>query len=911
MEEQELTLTDLIDRDILQSIQNAFSDLTGMAALTTDNNGVPVTQGSNFCDFCKKYTRASPEGKWRCRICDKRGAEATLEEGESSTYVCHAGLIEFSAPIIAYGKLVGCFIGGQILSKPLDEHYIKKIAKEIDVDPEEYYAAARQIRILPQKTIERSANFLFTIANVLSDMAYGKYNAYLANAELERTSKMKSAFLANMSHEIRTPMNAVIGMAELALREEISLDARNYINQIKSSGRSLLTLINDILDFSKIESGKLELNIDNYEPMSLFHDVSNIMMTRIQDKEVELILNITPDLPSTLKGDANRIRQILINLLNNATKFTNKGRIRVTVTFEYKTEEQGILKVCVEDTGIGIKPADLKKIFNSFEQVDSKRNRNVEGTGLGLSICQQLVGLMHGEIWVESEYNKGSKFFFVIPQEISSEEKSVSIKEKDSVAFIALIKSPHLKDQMKKDASRLKVPAIFLDDDSDLTNRFENLKEKARNKKLFFIVEETFYSEDLNVLLTANPSVNGVVITGFYSEMEKEEITRSQNLLITKKPFSVLSLATILNQQELLTTKNFDNSMADFTFTAPDAQILLVDDNPINLTVAEGLLEPLKMKLTTALSGKEALDKISKKSFDIIFMDHMMPQMDGIECTHLIRENEAYKNVPIIALTANAIGSVKDMFIKEGMDDFVAKPIELKTIISKVQQWLPKEKIIISDTVNTEITQEPLPEISDLDVEQAVKRLGSIKLFNKVLLEFHHTISKKCETIEDYIRNKDWNGYTIEVHALKSSARQIGAIELSELAANLEKSGKEKDIPFILAKTPELFDLYHAYLGLLAPYCDKLEKEQNESETKKTPVSPEEKKSLLLKMKEAADNLDLDELEEYSTQIKSWELTETESETASKITEAVDSIDCESIVALCDKWLSMETNHSL
>ena len=251
------------------------------------------------------------------------------------------------------------------------------------------------------------------------------------------------------------------------------------------------------------------------------------------------------------------------------------------------------------------------------------------------------------------------------------------------------------------------------------------------------------------------------------------------------------------------------------------------------------------------------------------------------------------------------------MFIKEGMDDFVAKPIELKTIISKVQQWLPKEKIIISDTVNTEITQEPLPEISDLDVEQAVKRLGSIKLFNKVLLEFHHTISKKCETIEDYIRNKDWNGYTIEVHALKSSARQIGAIELSELAANLEKSGKEKDIPFILAKTPELFDLYHAYLGLLAPYCDKLEKEQNESETKKTPVSPEEKKSLLLRMKEAADNLDLDELEEYSTQIKSWELTETESETASKITEAVDSIDCESIVALCDKWLSMETNHSL
>ena len=275
----ELRLTDLIDTEVLQKIQDGFSDMTGMAALTTDANGVAVTEGSNFSDFCMKYTRTSKVGCARCEQCDRKGSEMALENGTSIIYFCHAGLMDFAAPIMVNGKMMGCFIGGQVLTEAPDPDKMKKIAEEIGVNPEEYFEAAKKVHIVKQEVIDKSAKGLYTLADVLSDMAYNKYLVYQANIELERSGNMKSDFLANMSHEIRTPMNAVIGMAEMALREELPLAAREYINQIKEAGKSLLTIINDILDFSKIESGKMDINEVDYEPMSMVYDVANIVMT--------------------------------------------------------------------------------------------------------------------------------------------------------------------------------------------------------------------------------------------------------------------------------------------------------------------------------------------------------------------------------------------------------------------------------------------------------------------------------------------------------------------------------------------------------------------------------------------------------------------------------------------------------
>ncbi|MDE5596869.1 MAG: PocR ligand-binding domain-containing protein, partial [Lachnospiraceae bacterium] len=232
----ELYLTELIDRKTLQNIQEAFSRMTGIASLTTDTNGIAVTNGSNFSDFCTKYTRNSPMGCIKCAKCDKSGAQLALEKGKSTVYTCHAGLLDFAAPIMADGKLVGCFIGGQVLTEAPDEEKIRQIAKELDIDPDEYWEAAQKVRIVDKETVDNAAEFLATTANVLSDMAYNKYVVYQAKEDLQRTSNMKSDFLANMSHEIRTPMNAVIGMAEMALREDLPPAAKQYINQIKEAG---------------------------------------------------------------------------------------------------------------------------------------------------------------------------------------------------------------------------------------------------------------------------------------------------------------------------------------------------------------------------------------------------------------------------------------------------------------------------------------------------------------------------------------------------------------------------------------------------------------------------------------------------------------------------------------------------
>ena len=267
------------------------------------------------------------------------------------------------------------------------------------------------LKVVDQYTVDNAAKFLRMTADMLSEMAHNKYLVYEANIALEKSGNMKSDFLANMSHEIRTPMNAVIGMAEMALREELPPTAREYIYQIKAAGKSLLTIINDILDFSKIESGRMDINEVDYEPMSIVYDVANIVMTRLKGKDVELVIDIIPDLPSGLRGDNIRIKQVLLNLANNAAKFTSQGKIGMKMGFTQINPDEIELYVSVEDTGIGIKKEDIEKLFQSFQQVDSKRNRNIEGTGLGLAISKRLLTLMDGDIWVESEYEKGSRFY--------------------------------------------------------------------------------------------------------------------------------------------------------------------------------------------------------------------------------------------------------------------------------------------------------------------------------------------------------------------------------------------------------------------------------------------------------------------------------------------------------------------
>ena len=889
--DDEVNLTDLVSVDVLQRMQDAFTQMTGIAAQISDKNGIPVTEGSGFSDFCAKYIKSSEKGRSGCEMCRRIGANTALKTGKVCEYRCHAGLIDFAAPIIIGKKMIGCISGGQVLINKPDEQRIRRRAVELGIDDDALIGALQKIEYKRPEEVHDAADAMYKIANIFSDLAFNSYKRNMQNIELERASHMKSDFLANMSHEIRTPMNAVIGMAEMVLREELSPTVRDYVKQIKSSGQALLTIINDILDFSKIEAGQMDINEIEYEPMSLFNDMVNIIVTRIGNKNLELTMDIPPELPYELYGDNIRIKQILVNIANNAVKFTQEGCVHLKVEFDETDEEDMInLRVSVIDTGIGIKEADKAKVFESFQQVDSKRNRNVEGTGLGLAICKHLLTLMNGSIQVESTYGKGSTFSFILPQKIVQKKPSIE-KIKDKVIAAGLIQNEYVAEEMALDMPRLNIEYFRIDSEDEI-------EELTRRGVTHFFVEQPLLTDKVMDFIKENVMMTGIVIVGYRSMFSYDDIP---NIRVIKKPVYSLNIAGIFNGDDIY--ENFVQTEEDnFDFVAPEAQILVVDDNAINLTVAKGLLEPLNMQIDTALSGKEAVDKVIEKKYDIVFMDHMMPGMDGIETTRVIRRmiTGEHGKVPIISLTANAVDGTKEMFLSEGMNDFVAKPIELRVMAAKLRQWLPPEKILKKSRQKDAEVKPSSGEhitIDGLDTEEALRLLGSTELFWSVLKEYYRVIDKKYALISEYEKNEQWPEYTIEVHALKSSSRQIGAMELASVAERMEMAGKARKAELIHETTPGMLEQYFHYKQILAPYFPE---EKDNSGGKK--ITKDQLTGFFAKMREAMENLDMDAMEETSKAMSEFSYEGKQQECFKELKTAVEDIDTEECEAILEKW---------
>lgn len=601
--------------------------------------------------------------------------------------------------------------------------------------------------------------------------------------QTEDANRAKTNFVSNMSHEIRTPMNSIVGITEILLRSRHSPKEQEYLLNIQSSGRVLLTIINDVLDCSKMEAGKMQLFDEPYDTCSLFHDLRISMENRIGHSGLELIYDIDQDIPCKLKGDMGRIRQVIINLVNNAIKYTEKGSVRFSVHVRQKNTDKVMLYYEVADTGIGIRKEDQKILFDAFQRVEMDRNRYVEGTGLGLTISQNLVNMMGGVIEVESEYGKGSRFFFTIEQTI---------------------------------------------------------------------IDPT--------------PVSAVNYNG-----QKDNVTEKE---------------------------------AECLFIAPEAHILLVDDNELNLVVAKELLKPLRMQIDTAENGLQAVKMVRGSQYDLVLMDHMMPVMDGIEAAKAIRAlpEDKYQKLPIIALTANAMVDARKEFLNAGMNGFVAKPIDFARICNQLKLWLPKD--LVRDVPKEEAKKLLADDLSDREIqpedpqmgfsfEEGVKHCGSKAALMKTIRIFYRTIDSKADKIEQCLKEGLISDYVVEVHALKSSALLIGAVPLSEAAKELEDYGKQGKTEVLEEKTPDVLTLYRDLKNILRPYAEKEEDAKKE-------FSDGEWITALQQIHQCIEQFDLDGVDQIMEQLEEYQVPECIRESMDQLRVYVADVSMEEIMELTD-----------
>lgn len=616
-----------------------------------------------------------------------------------------------------------------------------------------------------------------------------------AEAEKERAlteDRGMNEFLANMSHEIRTPLTAILGYNEVILNHADEEDVREYAQDIRSAGNTLLYIVGDILDFSKIESGDLKLSVGNYRLHDVLDNLGNMIRKKARDKGLEYRTDIDDACPDELTGDGIRVNQILLNLLNNAVKYTEHGYVQLKVRARRNADDDGsvVLEASVSDSGIGIREADMDKLFNAFARFDEEKNTGVEGTGLGLAITSKLLHLMGGTIDVESTYGKGSTFRILIPQKVAGE---------DTIGMIG----------------------------------------------------------------------NG----------EETSSVTGEDLLL-----------------------------------APDATMLVVDDNLTNRTVVGELLSQTLIRIDMAESGEVCLEKVREQSYDVILMDQMMPRLSGPQTLEKMREAGAEnksKNARVVAFTADAIAGARERLLALGFDAYLSKPVTIHSLTQMLRALLPAEKILkpgmdgyeealqasqkhLKSQTQKSSEQMILETLEGIDLAQALAICGTKDVLLAAVRDFYHTIQDQADLIEQYAETGDINNYTIKVHALKSAANFIGARRLSDDAAYLERMGNKKNTDEIREKTPALLALYRSYLEKLSA----IDPDQSPEADAREEITEEDLLDAYGEIRLFAEDYDFDGIDAIMEALSEYRIPQEMQERHKQIRTCVTNVDREGLLKL-------------